>query len=179
MALPVLTMPEASSAAISRLRPELERLYHEHSPMLYRTAYGMLGNQPDAEDVLQALFVRLLSRDLPQDLMRNPAGYLYRAAVNASISVIRSRKRFVPVGGDLLEAAVEDQHSREPDDRHRRLMAAIAGLNQKDTQVLILRYVHNRTDAEIARLLGVSRGTIAMRLFRSRHRLRKLIGEKR
>ena len=177
MALPALTMPEASSAAGSSLRPELERLFHAHSHMLYRTAYGMLGNRADAEDVLQALFLRLLSRDLPSDLIRNPAGYLYRAAVNASISVIRSRKRFVPADDDLFDVAVEDQHAREPDDRHRRLMAAIAGLNQKDTQVLILRYVHNRSDAEIARLLGVSRGTIAMRLFRSRLRLKKFIGD--
>lgn len=178
MATPVLKMPDVSSAASSRLRPELERLFHEHSNMLYRTAYGMLGNRADAEDVLQTLFLRLLRRDLPDALIRNPAGYLYRAAVNASITVIRSRKRFVQGDDDTFEVAVEDAHSTEPDELHRRLMAAIAGLNPNDTQVLVLRYVHNRSDADIARLLGVSRGTIAMRLFRARLRLRKFIGEK-
>jgi RNA polymerase sigma-70 factor (ECF subfamily) len=173
----MLTMSGVASAT-SCLKPELERLFHEHSPMLYRTAYGMLGNRADAEDVLQTLFLRLLRRDLSPDLVRNPSGYLYRAAVNASLNVIRSRRRFVPAGADTFDVAVEDPHSQEPDDLHRRLMAAIAGLNEKDTQVLILRYVHNRSDAEIGRLLGVSRGTIAMRLFRSRLRLKKLIGEK-
>jgi RNA polymerase sigma factor (sigma-70 family) len=50
-------------------------------------------------------------------------------------------------------------------------------LDQKDTQVLVLRYVHEQSDTAIAKLLGVSRGTIAMRLLRARLRLKKLIGE--
>ena len=175
-AMPILTTPEAPGTTTS-LNPELERLFHEHSAMLYRTAYGMLGNQADAEDVLQTLFVRLLQRGLSQDLLRNPAGYLYRAAVNGSINVLRARRRFVPAEPHVLDVALDDQPSRGAEDLHRRLMEAIAGLNPKDTHVLVLRYVHDRSDAQIAQLLGVSRGTIAMRLFRSRLRLKKLIGD--
>ena len=173
----MLTMTEAARTAGRRLKPEVERLFDEHSPMLYRTAFGMLGNRPDAEDVLQTIFLRLLRRDLPEDLIRNPAGYLYRAAVNASLSIIRSRKRFVPAEPHIVDVAVDEEHSRGAEDLHRRLMDAIAGLNPNDTHVLVLRYVHNRSDADIARLLGVSRGTIAMRLFRARLRLKRFIGE--
>lgn len=176
-AMPILTTPETPDTTTS-LNPELERLFHEHSGMLYRTAYGMLGNHADAEDVLQTLFVRLLQRGLSQDLLRNPAGYLYRAAVNGSINVLRARQRFVPAEPDVLDVALDDQPSRGAEDLHRRLMEAIAELNPKDTHVLVLRYVHGRSDAQIAQLLGVSRGTIAMRLFRSRLRLRTFIGEK-
>ena len=158
---------------------EVEQLFHDHSAMLYRTAYGMLGNRADAEDVLQTLFLRLLRRDLPQDLMRNPAGYLYRAIVNLSLNVIRSRARFAPAvgaNGVAFEVAIDEESARAAEELHRRLMDAIAALNPKDTEVLVLRYVHGRSDADIAALLDVTRGTIAMRLFRSRLRLRKLIG---
>jgi RNA polymerase sigma-70 factor (ECF subfamily) len=55
------------------------------------------------------------------------------------------------------------------------LTEAIAELPPGDAHVVILRYIHDYSDAEIARLLGVSRGSIAMRLFRSRLRLRKLM----
>jgi RNA polymerase sigma-70 factor (ECF subfamily) len=175
--MPVLTMPEASRAESSCLRPELEQLFHEHASMLYRTAFGMLGNRPDAEDVLQTVFLRLAQRDLPSDLLRNPAGYLYRAAVNASLNVIRSRKRFVPAEPHMFEVAVDDEHAGRAEEQHRQLMTAIAGLNPNDTHVLVLRYVHRQSDANIARLLGVPRGTIAMRLFRARLRLKKFIGE--
>jgi RNA polymerase sigma factor (sigma-70 family) len=48
-------------------------------------------------------------------------------------------------------------------------------LSPKAAEILILRYVHGYSDAEIAKFLGTSRGTIAVSLFRSRSRLRKVI----
>jgi RNA polymerase sigma factor (sigma-70 family) len=57
----------------------------------------------------------------------------------------------------------------------RRLYEAIAELKPEAAQILILRYMHNKNDAEIARILGRSRGTIALNLFRSRARLKKLL----
>jgi RNA polymerase sigma-70 factor (ECF subfamily) len=174
----MLAVSRASRATSNGLRPEIEQLFREHSHMLYRTAYGMLGDRADAEDVLQTIFLRLLRRELPPDLSRNPAGYLYRAAVNLSLNVVRSRKRAAAiVHAEAFDIAGDDDGSRAAEGRHRRLMEAIAALDAKHTQVLVLRYVHEQSDAAIAKLLGVSRGTIAMRLFRARLRLKKLIGE--
>jgi RNA polymerase sigma-70 factor (ECF subfamily) len=101
-----------------------------------------------------------------------------RAAVTLSLNVIRSRTRLVPtVHVEAFDVAADDNGSRAAEERHRRLMEAVAALDQKDTQVLVLRYVHEQSDTAIAKLLGVSRGTIAMRLLRARLRLKKLIGE--
>src|SRR6185436_13258317 len=86
------------SATARRLKQEFEELFREHSPMLYRTAYSLLDNRADAEDVLQTVFLRLLRREVPSDLGSNPKGYLYRAAVNVSLNIIRSRKRQDLVG---------------------------------------------------------------------------------
>jgi RNA polymerase sigma factor (sigma-70 family) len=61
------------------------------------------------------------------------------------------------------------------EDLHKRLYAAIAELEPEAAQTVILRYVHNYSDAAIAKLMGKSRTVIAVRLFRSRARLRKLI----
>ena len=169
---------ETLLAVESGLRPELERLFRDHSDMLYRTAYGMLGNRADAQDVVQTVFLELLRRDLPLDLARNPQGYLYRSAVNRSLDTIRSRKRFDQAAYEkALELASDETSAQTAEEEHRRLMEAVATLEAKDTEVLILRYVHEQSDAAIGKLLGVSRGTIAMRLFRARRRLRKLIGE--
>jgi RNA polymerase sigma factor (sigma-70 family) len=55
------------------------------------------------------------------------------------------------------------------------LCEALAELNEKAAEILILRYVHGYSDSEIASLLGTTRGTIAVSLFRSRRRLRKSI----
>src|ERR1700752_777856 len=87
------------------LAQEFEQLFHDHYPMVYRTAYSVTGSRQDAEDVLQTIFLRLLQRDIPLELRTGPKAYLYRAAVNLSLNMVRSRKR-QNVGGDVerLEA---------------------------------------------------------------------------
>ena len=72
---------------------ELEQIFREHYQLVYRTAYRVTGSAEDAEDVLQTIFLRLLRREFPPDLKKNPKAYLYRAAVNSSLDTIRSRQR--------------------------------------------------------------------------------------
>jgi RNA polymerase sigma-70 factor (ECF subfamily) len=155
---------------------ELEDLFRTHYRMTYRTAYGVTGSAEDAEDVVQTIFLRLVRREFPPDLMRNPGAYLYRAAVNRSLNIIRGRKRRnltdLPLVSEV-EAPVTEADSAE--EIHRRLFEAVAELTPESAHILILRYVHDYSDAQIAKLLGTSRGTIAVSLFRSRSRLRKLM----
>src|SRR5678810_304372 len=124
-----------SSAAVQSgdaLPEQFEELFKEHYQLLYRTAYGITGSRDDAEDVLQALFVRLLQNGLPPELKRNPAGYLHRAAVNLSLNVLRTRKRQKLVQGvDDLAIPVpshEPDAGREREEFHEQLMNAIAQL---------------------------------------------------
>jgi RNA polymerase sigma-70 factor (ECF subfamily) len=154
----------------------LAQLFREHYSMLYRTAYSILDNPADAEEVPQTIFLRLLRRGQPPEMLRNPTSYLYRAAVNVSLNIIRARRRkkLTPDAENLQIPAVHND-SIALEDTDRRLSAAIAELPADAVEILILRYVHNHSDAEIATLLRKSRGTIAMKLFRARARLRKLM----
>ena len=68
--------------------------------------------------------------------------------------------------------------SDDPEGKIRRLYEAIAELEPDAAELLLLRYMHNKSDAEIARMMGKSRGTVALKLFRSRARLRKLLRAK-
>jgi RNA polymerase sigma-70 factor (ECF subfamily) len=151
-----------------------EDIFNEHAQFVYRTAYGVTGTHEDAEDVLQAVFLRLLK--LPPEAAKHPKAYLYRAAVNQSLDTIRSRRRHVLVDAAELPDVPAPCPDAIDDEQHRWLYGAIAELKPEAAQILILRYVHDKSDAEIAGMLGVSRGTIALRLFRSRARLRKLLG---
>ena len=156
---------------------DFERIYREHAAFVYRTAYGVTRSREDAEDILQAVFLRLMSQEFPPDVERNPKGYLYRAAVNRSLDVIDSRRR----RPELLKASPIIEASASPEDpyldqeRHRRLYQAIAKLRPEDAEVVTLRYLHDASDSEIAKMLGVSRTVIAVRLFRARAKLKKLI----
>jgi RNA polymerase sigma-70 factor (ECF subfamily) len=157
---------------------ELEELFLEHSQLIYRTAYAITAQRQDAEDVLQSIFVRLLQRGLTPDIRQHPARYLHRAAVNLSLNVLRTRKRRKLVGGiDTIDlpAPAERHDGRDADERHDRLVEAMASLKPRAVEILLLRYKHEYSDAQIATLLGTSRGTIAVALFRLRARLRTLL----
>jgi RNA polymerase sigma factor (sigma-70 family) len=94
------------------------------------------------------------------------------------LNVIRSRKRLILVSAqDGIEAHAAPEPVESPlaseDEIHRRLYEAISQLSAGWAEMLILRYVHKSSDAEIARLLGKSRGTVAVTLYRARARLKK------
>jgi RNA polymerase sigma-70 factor (ECF subfamily) len=155
---------------------EIEEIFRAHYQLTYRTAYAITGSGADAEDVVQTIFLRLMRQEIPADMKRNPGAYLYRSAVNVSINLIRGKKRQNrALDQAALEAARVQLESDSAEEIHRRLYDAVAQLGPDAAHIVILRYAHNYSDAEIAKLLGVSRTTIAVRLYRSRARLRKLL----
>lgn len=152
-----------------------EDLFQEHSGMVYRTACAVTGCREDAEDVLQTIFLRLLRRAVPPSFTKNPTGYFYRSAINLSLNAIRSRRRQLPLTDCDLVEAVQDANNDDADEAIlRHVLETVATLSPRTVEILILRYVHDYTEREIAKLLGRSRGTVAVTLFRAKARLRKL-----
>ena len=104
----------ASRFTSGALEQVLEELFREHWQLVYRAAFSVLRNRHDAEDVLQNIFLKLFERELPADLPRNLPGYFYRAAVNASLNVVRSRKNevvtadFHPLRAPMPDAASDN-----------------------------------------------------------------------
>src|SRR6185436_5031488 len=105
---------------------ELEEIFREHYKLVYRTAYSVTGSAEDAEDVLQSLFLRFVGRGFPSDLRKNPKGYLYRAAFNQSLNVVRSRKRHAAAGdAERIETPAPTTDSEFAEEIDKRLYEAI------------------------------------------------------
>jgi RNA polymerase sigma-70 factor, ECF subfamily len=170
-------MPIAAVRMGESLSQDFEALFQEHGQFVFRTAYAITGQRQDAEDVLQSVFVKVLQRGLTQDVRQQPARYLHRAAVNASLNVLRSRKRRRLVDGVDVHTlpATPGESVHERDARQERLTEALARLTPRALEILMLRYQHDYTDVQIAALLGTSRGVIAVTLYRIRARLRTLL----
>jgi len=154
---------------------EFEGLFREHYLLVYRTACVITGSPEDAEDVLQTIFLRLMRRSVPPDIYKNPKGYFYRAAVHLSLDTIRSRRREV-LTSDF--SAIEGQRTDAPKEQYvldQRFFEALAKLTPRTVEIVTLRYLHDYSEPEIAKLLRISRGTVAVMLFRARMRLRKLL----
>ena len=170
-------MTFASHRAAGRPLPEdFERIFNENHALVYRVAYRITGNNEDAEDVLQTLFLRLLRREIIPDMDRNPRAYMHRAAINISLDIVKLRSR--TVSGTNLEEHQErtTQTERMPAFRIQDwLRDALGELNPKAAEIFILKHVEGYDNAEIAKMLGTSRGTVAVLLFRARTRLKKSV----
>lgn len=164
----------------------LQGLFEEHHRLIFHTAYRVTGNASDAEDVLQTIFLRLLNRP-PESLDTAKAGgYLRRAAINASLDLLRSRKRsrLVAMDQQVLEevgpsSAVESDPARrfaslELRDRLRR---ELANVNPRAAEMFVLRYFEGYRNSEIGPMMGTSRMTVAVTLHRLRKRLSAALAE--
>jgi RNA polymerase sigma-70 factor (ECF subfamily) len=161
---------------------ELETLFQSHHDRVFRTAHRVTGSPADAEDVLQTVFLRLVKGKETYDLSENAGAYLSRAAINASLDLVRSRSRAKSVGLADVDAESLESRFRNPEAEHadRELQTlirqAVAGLGKTAGEMFVLRYYECYDNQEIAKLLDTSQMVVGVVLHRARTRLRKEIG---
>jgi RNA polymerase sigma-70 factor (ECF subfamily) len=161
---------------------ELEILFRAHHDRVYRTAHRITGSPADAEDVLQTVFLRLVKSSESFSLAEHPEAYLSRAAINASLDLMRSRGRSKAVGLDDMTTELSDRGAGNPESQHvdRELQLlireAVSRLGATAAEMFVLRYYEGYDNREIAKLLGTSQMVVGVVLHRARTRLRKEIG---
>ena len=138
---------------------------------MFRTAYRITGNAADAEDVLQTIFLRMLRRDASVPLPIQEESYLRRAAVNASLDLLRSRRTAptVPLSEAMGHGANSSAEMREC------LRRAFASLNPRSAEIFARRYFEDFTNRQIAKALNISQMLVAVTLHRARRQLQKEI----
>ena len=182
-------MEPANSATLSGAIPEtaeladLESLFRDHHKEVFRAAYRITGSQSDAEDVLQTIFMRLTKGWADRDLQPNPRAFLYRAAINASLDIMRLRKRTNSVSLEVIDPEQNSIYSRSnaedslADLELRELLRqAVSKLEGRAAEAFALRYFDGHDNGKIAEILGTSQMVVAVTLHRARTRLRKEIG---
>ena len=160
---------------------ELELLFKEHYDHVFRAASRVTGNPVDAEDVLQTVFLRLARRKEKLDLSPSPGSYLHRAAVNASLDLLRSRTRSRSVSLEEVEPFSLEGSEPNPETQYvdrelqNQIRRSIATLGPKAAEIIVLKYFEGHSNLEIAEMLGTSQMVIGVLLHRARTRLRKQI----
>ena len=143
-------------------------LYERHYEAVFRTALRVTGRPADAEDVLQTVFVRLLSANEQDEAARRPAAYFRRAAVNAAVDLLRRRAVRAETAYDdtAPHAAVESGLLLK-----EQLRRAIATLDSEDATLFVLRFVEGLSNQELADMFQLEKNNVAVRLHRIRMRL--------
>jgi RNA polymerase sigma-70 factor (ECF subfamily) len=151
----------------------------DHIDRLYRAAWGLCGNQQDAEDLVQETFARVLRK--PRLLRsEDDLGYLLRVLRNTFFSQRRTaarRPQTAPLP-DTLDH-LEDASAATPEARIRdqELYAAIAELTDDFRDALVAVDVMGLSYREAARALRVREATLTTRLHRARQRVATALGD--
>ena len=158
---------------IERAKLAFESVYDEHSPMVYRTALGVLGNRVQAQDVVQDVFLRLWRQPDRFDATRGPLGnYLRLMARSRALDMWREGQIAGRARGRLKVLALRDEG--RADDRPavavelRRdriiVLRALARIPAEQRQAIVMAYWGGLTADEIAKRCDVPVGTIKSRI---------------
>lgn len=149
----------------------IERLFAAHWPKAWRAAYLVVHDAAAAEDIAQEAFLSAV-RALDRFDRRRPFGpWLHRIVVNRSIDWTRARTLRRETGAEpesFLAAARAPEHVPSLSEE---LVAALRALPPEQRAMVVMRHVLEFTPGEIAKSLGLPRGTVNSRLRRALDRL--------
>ena len=154
-----------------------QRLVSEHGPLVFGTAWRILGHTADAEDVTQDVFLQAYETALRQPVRCWPA-LLRRLAACRALDRLRLRKSPIPLDDVALTAdEPEPEETVIAAELAERLREALAGLPRQEAAVFALRYFEDLSYQQIGDALNITAGAVGTALFKARARLEKVLLE--
>ena len=160
-------------------------LVDRHSRGLFRVAFRMTGNEPDAEDVVQESFLRAYRQLGKFDARASFGTWLYRIAVNCALDLVRSRKRrgeqlaADPTADDPVQNIVSGDPT--PDrlalsgEVRERVAGAMNELSAAERAAFVLRHYEGLPIDDVSRILGCNPGAAKHSIFRAVQKLRRAL----
>ena len=179
-----LESTESTLEAAAWTPPTWEEIVQQHSARVYRLAYRLTGNQHDAEDLTQEVFVRVF-RSLSSYTPGTFEGWLHRITTNLFLDMARRRQRIRFEGlGDQAVGLLRDDEptpAQAFDARHldTDVQQALEALAPEYRAAVVLCDIEGLSYEEIAATLGVKLGTVRSRIHRGRAQLRAALDHRR
>jgi RNA polymerase sigma-70 factor (ECF subfamily) len=177
------TATSLDAAVVGWEPPSWDEIVRTHSQRVYRLAYRLTGNQHDAEDLTQEVFIRVF-RSLSSYTPGTFEGWLHRITTNLFLDMVRRRAR---IRFDSLGEDADDRlPGREPSperlyvDTHMDadIEQALAALAPEFRAAVVLCDIEGLSYEEIAATLDVKLGTVRSRIHRGRSQLRAALGHR-
>ena len=160
---------------LARETVEWEAVYQEELPRVYNFFRYRLGDGPQAEDLTSATFEKAWAK---RDRYRHDRAafstWVFSIARNLAIDYFRRRRQTISLAAVEIEASalgVEEQVQAQQD--FAQLEQLLAGLPERERELVALKYGADLTNREIARLTGLSETNVGSILYRVVNKLRK------
>lgn len=152
-------------------RDEVQRLYAQFAPVVFRRARVLLARDADAWDVVQEVFEKMLTHGAGFRGEARPMTWVYRVTTNLALNHLRSRKLREPI---LTVVPVEPAEGVDQVEARQLLSKWLGVLEERELEVAALLYIDGLTQQEVADVLGLSRKTIVREVEALRQKLEAL-----
>jgi RNA polymerase sigma-70 factor, ECF subfamily len=183
----VNTIERMTDAQLSWLIPEciagnqdaIEMLVRQHEVGVFRLALSIVGDPAEAAEITQETFIAALRSLRGYQEKQTFKAWLYTIALNQSRSRLRKRKVIERLQTTLSGIfRLESQKQKTPEEtilqseKEAAIWDSLKQLKEQHRLVVILRYFHELSIAEISEILAVNEGTIHSRLHSAREKLK-------
>ena len=152
---------------------DFEEFAHVRTPHLYRTAWLLVGDRHQAEDLVQETLAKMFRAWRGISRIDNPAAYAQTVLARTFVSQWRRRRLVEQPYAEVPEIA-----QRQGDTELRvALQRALSELAPLDRAVLVLRFFEDRSVEQVALDLDKKPGAIRTRTSRALDRLRVVLGD--
>lgn len=149
-------------------------LVRRYGNRFYGVARRMLGNEGDAEDAVQATFLRVYRHAGAYRTEWSSSTWLYRILTNTCIDAWRKRRQRAEVSESADNTTVAPHDAQRLD-----VERALAKLPAEARAILLLCYVEDLSYAEVARARGITVNTVKTQLLRAKRLMRKYLNEEK
>ncbi len=156
-------------------RAAFEQLVIRYQKPVYNAALRLLRDPEEARDVAQSTFLKAFGHLADFDGKFKFYSWLYRIAVNESLSTLDRRKPYEEIDTAYADEAPGAQERVEGDQARRAIEEALMKINPDQRAVIVLRHFMHLSYGEIAQTLELPEKTVKSRLYSARQALRELL----
>jgi RNA polymerase sigma-70 factor (sigma-E family) len=156
---------------------EFAELVHASWASLYRTAYLMLGDASEAEDLVQTALAKTYANWRKVQSLEAAPAYARTTLVNTALSWFRKKSWRNERPTEVLPERAGANHTEHDHAERATVLDALALLAPRQRAVVVLRYYEDLSVAQVAAALGVTEGTVKSQTSAAIDRLRTLLGD--
>ena len=159
-----------------------EQLVRRKTSKVYALCYRIIGNPEDAKDISQLVFIKLWENLEKYDSRYAFDTWLYRMVTNVAIDFIRNRQsRDNAVNSNLRLVKTSTDPEQGLHFQHKEIESVFndvaSVLSPKQKTIFVMREMEDLASSEIAKILGISEGTLRSRLFYAHRQLQNFLSE--
>jgi len=172
-----LTSDELAKCAIVGDEAAFVQLMQQYEQPLYRIAYSYMRNEHDAIEAMQELTYRsyrnIRSIKEPQYIRT----WLTRILINICHDMLHKQKREIPSNLVIDQCINHQVYHRSEQATEIELFDTLSKLNDEQRELIVMKYIEDRTNTDIAQSLSIPEGTVKSRLHYALRKLRLLFKE--